>query len=45
MNFGQSESRKVKAGKDLRPSAHGATQKKLIGHANDQPVTNELLPL
>jgi hypothetical protein len=29
----------------LRPSAHGATQKKLIGHANYQPVTSELLAL
>jgi hypothetical protein len=29
----------------VRPSAHGATQKKLIGHANYQPVTSELLPL
>ena len=28
----------------LRPSAHGATQNKLIGHANYQPVTSELLP-
>jgi hypothetical protein len=29
----------------LRPSAHEATQKKLIGHANCQPVSSELLPL
>jgi hypothetical protein len=29
----------------LRPCAHEATQKKLIGHANYQPVTSELLPL
>ena len=29
----------------VRPSAHGATQKKLIGHANYQPVTSELFPL
>ena len=29
----------------LKPSSHGATQKKLIGHANYQPVTSELLPL
>jgi hypothetical protein len=29
----------------FRTSAHGATQKKLIGHANYQPVTSELLPL
>jgi hypothetical protein len=31
--------------KRIRPSAHGATQKKLIGHANYQPVTIALLPL
>jgi hypothetical protein len=31
--------------RSVRPSAHGATQKKLIGHANYQPVTSELLPL
>jgi hypothetical protein len=30
---------------EIRPSAHGATQKKLIGHANYQPVSSELLPL
>jgi hypothetical protein len=29
----------------VRPSAHGATEKKLTGHANYQPVTSELLPL
>jgi hypothetical protein len=29
----------------IRPSAHGATQKRLIGHANYQPVSSELLPL
>jgi hypothetical protein len=29
----------------LLMNAHGATQKKLIGHANYQPVTSELLPL
>jgi hypothetical protein len=29
----------------VRLSAHGATQKKLIGHANYQPVSTELLPL
>jgi hypothetical protein len=31
--------------KTVEPSAHVATQKKLIGHANYQPVTSELLPL
>ena len=30
---------------DFRPSAYGATQNKLIGHSNYQPVTSELLPL
>jgi len=29
----------------FRPSAHGATHKKLIGHANYQPISSELLPL
>ena len=29
----------------LRPSAHGATHKKLIGHANYQPVSSESLPM
>jgi hypothetical protein len=29
----------------VRPSAHVATQKKLTGRANYQPVTSELLPL
>jgi hypothetical protein len=29
----------------FRPSTHKATQKKLIGHANYQPVISELLPL
>ena len=28
----------------VRPSAHGATRKKLIGHANYQPFSSELLP-
>jgi hypothetical protein len=29
----------------IRPSAHVATQKKPIGHANYPPVSGELLPL
>jgi hypothetical protein len=37
--------RKKKKAKRIRPSAHGATQKKLTGHANYQPVTSELLSL
>ena len=32
-------------GRILRPCVHGATQNKLTGHANYQPVTSELLTL